>query len=92
MQYVLKFAAPMSKCFRRPCQVNTFNGEDSDRNSSRKVKASAELTVLCLKRGHIQKEKYILKQLCAKTPKTLPFVMLKIEFVFPSYKSSVNSV
>ena len=38
------------------------------------------------------KEKYIMKQLCAKNPKTLPFEMLKIEFVSPSYKSSVNSV
>jgi len=47
---------------------------------------------LCLKVGYIQKEKYIMKQLCAKNPKTLRFVMLKIEFVFPSFKSSVNSV
>ena len=29
---------------------------------------------------------------CHKNPKTLPFVMLQIEFVFLSYKSSVNSV
>jgi len=47
---------------------------------------------LCLKGGHIQKEKYIMKQLCAKNPKTLRFVMLKIEFVFLFYKSSVKFV
>jgi len=32
---------------------------------------------LCLKRELIQKEKYVLKQMCARKYQTLPFVMLK---------------